>query len=220
MTERFLDFVLKEKTRNFVAFYYYFYCLLYMFQIKIPILFEIFCGIVFFICSILGAIYICEIIDKIVESNIIKTREKICSKIKVVVKEIFIFIPVWIISFLINEYILIGEPVNQTSIVEHIKESPVFYSIFVIIIGPIIEEFIFRFLPSRFIKNKILYILISGFVFAMMHVIDELNPFYYIWYYIIRAIYYGYSYKKTKDIFVPISIHVLNNLIATLQILI
>lgn len=81
-----------------------------------------------------------------------------------------------------------------------------------IIIGPIIEEFIFRFLPYRFIKNKILYVIVSTVIFAGMHVLNDPNPFYYIWFYMMRPLYYGYRYHKTKDILVPISMHSLNNL--------
>ena len=108
---------------------------------------------------------------------------------------------------------MVGQPANQTNIEQTFLEELILNSIMAIIVGPIIEEFIFRFLPSRFIKNKILYVIVSTVVFAAMHVLDDPNPFYYIWFYIIRACYYGYSYYKTKDILVPISIHSFNNFI-------
>ena len=93
---------------------------------------------------------------------------------------------------------------------------PILKSMLSIIIAPIIEEFVFRLLPHRFIKSPIIYVVISTVVFAAMHVINDPNPFYYIWFYMMGPLYYGYRYHKTKDILVPISMHSFNNLIATL----
>ena len=126
------------------------------------------------------------------------------------------FIPILLISDCVISFIMVGQPANQTSLDKAFYEAPIFNSILSIIIGPIIEEFIFRFLPYRFIKNKTLYIIVSTVVFAAMHVVNDPNPFYYIWFYMMRPLYYGYRYHKTKDILVPLSMHSLNNLVATL----
>lgn len=124
------------------------------------------------------------------------------------------FIPFLLISECVISFIMIGEPANQTKIEESFYETLIFNSIYVVIIGPIIEEFIFRFLPYSFIKNKKLYVIVSAVIFAAMHVINDSNPFYYIWFYILGALYYSYRYYKTKDIWVTISLHSFNNLIA------
>ena len=126
------------------------------------------------------------------------------------------FIPIFIITICITSFIMVGQSANQTSIDESFYEAPIFNSILAIIIGPIIEEWIFRFLPSKFINNRTLYIIVSTVIFATMHVIDDPNAFYYIWFYMMRPLYYAYRYHKTKDILVPISMHSLNNLVATL----
>ena len=111
---------------------------------------------------------------------------------------------------------MVGQPENQAVLDMVFYEAPIFNSILSFIIAPIVEEFIFRFLPYRFIKNGNLYIIVSTVVFAAMHVINDSNPFYYIWFYMMKPWYYGYRYHKTRDIFVPLSMHILNNLIATL----
>lgn len=58
----------------------------------------------------------------------------------------------------------------------------------------------------------------SAFIFAGMHVLNDPNPFYYIWFYMMNPLYYGYRYYETQDILVPISMHSLHNLIAALPL--
>ena len=53
-------------------------------------------------------------------------------------------------------------------------------------------------------------------MFAAMHVIDDPNAFHYVWFYMMRPIYYGYRYYETDNIWVSISMHSLNNFIAVL----
>lgn len=129
------------------------------------------------------------------------------------------FIPIWLVSCLVATLFSIGEVANEKRLHELFYEGPIFYSIYIIIIGPIIEEFIFRFLPYRFIKNKVLYIIVSSIVFATMHVLEDTNPFYHIWIYMMRPLYYGYRYHKTKDLWVTISMHSFNNLIGILSLI-
>lgn len=50
--------------------------------------------------------------------------------------------------------------------------------------------------------------------FAAMHVIHDPNPFYYIWFYMIKPLYWAYRYHKTKDIYVTICMHSFSNFIA------
>ena len=139
-----------------------------------------------------------------------------------ITNELLKFIPVWVISVLIGSIltILFGEPTNQIRIEEEFEGLSLFSLIAMVIYTPIIEEYLFRFLPHKFIKNQVLYIIISSIVFAGMHVVDDPNAFCHIWIYIIRPIYYAYRYYKTQDIRVTISFHAFNNLISTLMMLI
>ena len=52
-----------------------------------------------------------------------------------------------------------------------------------------------------------------------MHVVNDTNAFYNIWFYLPNALYLGYRYYKTNDLLVTISIHSLNNLLATLPLI-
>ncbi len=217
--ERFFTFIMKEKTRNFFAFAFYVSFIVMLIEIELPMVLQVISFIVqIIILPLICLIYMNEWMDKMFEKNRGKLGKNIIEEIKKISKEILMFIPILLISKCITSFIMVGQPANQTSIEESFCEALIFNSIYAIIIGPIIEEFIFRFLPYRFIKNKTLYIIVSTIIFAAMHVVNDTNPFYYIWFYMIRAFYYGYRYHKTKDILVPLSMHSLNNFVETLLI--
>ena len=100
-------------------------------------------------------------------------------EIKKILKEICKFIPVWILSIIVSTIMtgFFGEPNNQTS-VESTAQSSAITSVIMmlLIVGPFIEEYIFRFLPYKFIKNEVLYILISSIVFSAFHVFVDTSP--------------------------------------------
>lgn len=215
---RFFSFIRKEKTRNFFAFAYYVLFIAMLMDINLPLALEIICLIVvMFIALFCCPVYMTEWMDKMVERNKGKLGKNIIQKMKKIDNEILMFIPILLIYNCVISFVCVGQPANQTRVEESFYDAPIFNSMFIILIGPIIEEFIFRFLPYKFIKNKTLYIIVSTVVFASMHVLNDSNPFYYIWFYMMTSLYYGYRYHKTKDILVTISIHSLNNLLATLQ---
>lgn len=213
---RFFTFVKKEKTRDFIAFVFYALFLFLMLGIDMPIALEIICfGLVVSISALGSSVYLLDWLDEhCVQKH--ELGKNIWQELKKIVKEIAMFIPIWLISSYIINTFVVRQPANQTGLEESFKESPIFNSIFAIVFGPMLEEFIFRFLPYRFIKNKTLYVIFCSIIFAGMHVIDDPNPFYYIWCYMPDALYYTYRYYKTKDIWVTISLHSFNNLIATL----
>ena len=217
---RFFTFIMKERIRKFIAFTYYVLFICIAVEINLPLALDIICFIIVtFITLFCIPVYQSEYIDKIYERNRGKIGKNIIPETKKIAKEILMFIPILIITTCITSFIMFGKPANQTSIDESFYKAPIYNYILIIIIGPIIEEWIFRFLPSKFINNRTLYIIVSTVIFATMHVIDDPNAFYYIWFYMMNALYYAYRYHKTKDILVPISMHSLNNLIATLLLI-
>lgn len=219
--ERFLIFLMKDQIRNFLSFTFYVLTIVTLIGIDLPLILEIIFGIILMLIGLLGGtIYMNEWLDKVFEKSNENLRKNIIEEIKKILKEFLMFIPIILLSIFITSFIMVGKSVNQTVVEENFSKSPISFSIFAIIIGPIIEEFIFRFLPYKFIKNKTLYIIVSAIIFAAMHVVNDTNPFYYIWGYMINSFYYGYRYHKTQDILVPISMHSVNNLVATIFIII
>lgn len=82
------------------------------------------------------------------------------------------------------------------------------------VIGPIFEELLFRYSYinslSRFCKNKLVIILISSFIFAILH-----SNIMTIIYAFIIGIINSYLYLKKKDILIPIIVHMSANIITT-----
>lgn len=142
-------------------------------------------------------------------------RQKIINETRKLIKEFLMFIPMLLLSHVICS-LMTGIPENQAALDKDFYEAPIWNSILMIILGPMLEEYVFRYLPNRFIKNSTLYIIFTSLVFAWMHVSSDPNPFYYIWVYMSHALYYGYRYRKTQDIKVTLLCHSFNNLIATL----
>lgn len=213
---RFITLLMKEKTQKFFAITLYISFILMFMQIDLPIILMI----IWIVIMLLGwPMYISKCMIEINEKNEEQLGKNLKSEIKKIAKEILMFIPILLISYCVTFFMMVGKPANQTGIEQFFYEAPISSLILIIIVGPIIEEFIFRFMPYSFIKNKILYIIISTVVFAAMHVINDSNALNYIWFYMMRPLYYGYRYYKTKDILVPISMHSFNNLIAILLLI-
>ena len=88
-------------------------------------------------------------------------------------------------------------------------------SIISVITAPIIEEFIFRKSFKNIFKLKYLFIIISGFIFGILHVADFSNisqillgiP------YILMGIDFAYIYYKTDNLFVTLTFHSAHNLV-------
>lgn len=211
LMERFLRFLKKEKTKSVLAFLVYFSIIFWVLEFDMSSVTKVILGIIQFTIVILW--YVICLYEITNDSLSPKKKE---NKIKLIVKEIAMFIPILIITCFITELFVVGTPVNQASIDSDFGSSPIFYSLMIIVFGPIIEEYIFRLLPRKFIKNKYVYIIFSSTMFAAMHVIDDPNAFHYVWFYMMRPIYYGYRYYETDNIWVPISMHSLNNFIAVL----
>lgn len=100
---------------------------------------------------------------------------------------------------------------------------PVWYTMpLAIIIAPFIEEFIFRGVIRRFIKNNILFIIISGVLFGLAHSIIEGNiqqilimgiP------YALMGGYFAYLYAKTDNITISMINHLIWNTFASVLML-
>lgn len=107
---------------------------------------------------------------------------------------------------------LTGDPVsvNEEQINNALNANK-YYALTVVIFGPILEEVVFRFLPYKAFKNKTIFVLVSGFIFALLHCITSPNILIHLPLYLPFALYLGYRYCKTEDIFVTMAIHMFSN---------
>ena len=108
---------------------------------------------------------------------------------------------------------------GQEIIVETLKVAPIYTFIVTVFVAPILEELIFRLSFKNVIKNKWLFIIISGVIFGAIHVVFSVNDIYQLLYlipYCSLGIAFSYMYYETDNILVPISFHILHNTITAI----
>lgn len=158
------------------------------------------------ICCLLIVIAVIGIVVTYVPELLKGIKEK-KRKERHLAREILWYLPIWIGSVIFSA-LFMKNGANARAVGSY------FDSILgggaLVLTAPIFEEFFFRFIPRRFMRNDIAYILISSIVFAWVHVVGD--P--YFWnmiFYIIRPVYYSYRYVKTDDIVVPFVLHEFGN---------
>jgi len=115
--------------------------------------------------------------------------------------------------------------VNQELIETYIKRAPLLMAISTSILAPIYEEFLFRLGFKKVLGNNILFVIVSGTLFGLLHVfpleegitlslgiIQSIS-------YVTMGILLAYVYKKYNNIYYSIGIHFLNNFISILTMI-
>ena len=108
---------------------------------------------------------------------------------------------------------------NQIALQNSFNSNPVFIAILAMFYAPIAEELMFRGVFRKFIKNKKLFIIVSGVVFGLMHVIDDsktLAEFSYVFVYSILGIYLAGIYAKTNNLCTNIFMHFMQNTLSVI----
>ncbi len=103
-----------------------------------------------------------------------------------------------------------------------LMELPLWFMIIIAtILGPMVEEGIYRGILGKFIKNKVAFVIISSLLFAAMHVVTITSlpesPMQYLFLiqYGVMGIVLSLNYVRTKNIFSSYMIHMLMNAVAT-----
>jgi len=126
------------------------------------------------------------------------------------------------LSGLLN--IIPRQSVNQISIENALSSNgAVFMILAAVLLGPIIEELIFRKAIFGLFKSDKIALAVSTFVFGAVHLLGEssiitglINGIAYF----MMGFIFGYIYlKNDKNIYVPIAVHIISNLISILLIL-
>ena len=126
-------------------------------------------------------------------------------------------------SFIISLFTGIKMSNNEETVRDSINVAP-FYMLFACaVVAPILEEMTFRKALNGLIKNKWVFIITSGLLFGMLHVLNigsNLLGLLYIIPYSSMGIAFAYLLSKTENITLPIMVHMLHNLIlVVMQIL-
>ena len=115
---------------------------------------------------------------------------------------------------------------NQEAIIEMAASSPIFMLITTVLLAPFVEEMIFRvgIFQMFYHKNRILAYLLGSLSFGFVHIMGGLfmGDFTQILFLLPYSL-LGYAlcniYEKRDSIFVPMIVHMLNNLVAMIAIL-
>ena len=150
-------------------------------------------------------------------------HKSLIEKIKKLTKmDIIYTVVVTVILIVLNEImsrILISANVemqNQDAIIEAYKNSKILMSISIALFAPFIEEMVFRYSFSTFIKNDTLFIIISSLVFGLLHGIGIVTILYVMLGALLALIYL----KTKKNVIASTIAHILNNGFAIITMLI
>lgn len=111
---------------------------------------------------------------------------------------------------------------NETMVRSYINASPLLMAIDISFYAPLAEELLFRKSVRDVVKNKWLYIFISGFIFGGMHVIgtEGLIGLLYLIPYCSLGFTFAYIYAKTDNIYSSIMLHFMHNTISLILLLV
>ena len=81
-----------------------------------------------------------------------------------------------VVTVLLNIFHCNVTPENQALVEQIARSYPIGMLISTVILAPVLEELIFRGSIRRIISNKVLFVIISGIVFGLIHVTDYKIP--------------------------------------------
>ena len=127
-----------------------------------------------------------------------------------------------VLSLIISFISHMPNATNQTNLNEMFKKMPFYVAFLCMIYAPISEELMFRATFKKLFKNKYLFIIISGVLFRIAHVIDDYKTYYellYILVYSSLGIFLSYIYYKTNNIFASMYFHFLQNTLSIIAMI-
>ena len=111
---------------------------------------------------------------------------------------------------------------NQQALQNMFAKFPIYVALLSMFYAPFAEELMFRGVFKKFIKSKYLFILVSGILFGLLHVIDDsktLAEFSYIIVYSSLGMFLASLYYKTNNLWTNISFHFLQNTLGVIGML-
>ena len=163
---------------------------------------------------------VCILYFKELKKSFTCLKNKINSKFYKALKYWLIGLIIMIGSNILIKNLGIGEASNDTRVINNLLSNPVVYGIITIFLTPILEELVFRLSFKDIFKYKWLFILFSGIIFGSIHVFSSLTDIYQLLYlipYCSLGIAFSYMYYDTDNIFIPISFHILHNILVTIS---
>ena len=126
---------------------------------------------------------------------------------------ILILVNIVLYRLFVNMNVELG---NQEAVLEAYESSKILMLISVVFLGPFVEEMVFRYSLSTFIKNNYVFVIVSSLMFGLMHGVGVATILY-----TLLGIILSLTYLKTnKNVIASIIAHILNNAFAMITIMI
>ncbi len=128
-----------------------------------------------------------------------------------------------ILSISIRLYTGLDTSGNQESLNTLFSSKPVVVAILATLYAPFVEELLFRGVFRKFINNKWLFIITSGVLFGIAHMIDNfknLDQLLFVFVYSSLGCFLAATYYKTNNVFTNIMFHFIQNALALIGMII
>lgn len=113
---------------------------------------------------------------------------------------------------------------NEEAVRSVFTQAPVYMFFSAVVFAPLVEETIFRLGIRNIVKNDLLFILISGFIFGGLHVFPTMTnvmDLLYLIPYCTPGVVFAYLLVKSNNLFVPAGLHFIHNgVLMSLQFLV
>ncbi len=105
---------------------------------------------------------------------------------------------------------------NQNALIDILGSSAFIGFIITVFLAPLVEEIVFRYSFSSFIKNRVVFVIVSSLLFGIMHGIGVVTLLY-----AFLGMMFAIIYIKTDNNVVACTMaHIINNVVAVTLILI
>ena len=103
---------------------------------------------------------------------------------------------------------------NEEAVRQMFNDMPIYTFISAVIFAPFLEELVFRKSFRFMFSDDIVFIILSGLTFGAFHVVGNVETIFDLVYlipYSIPGFVFAYALTKSKNIFVPIGLHLIHN---------
>lgn len=135
---------------------------------------------------------------------------------------LFSLLCIFILTVAIRISVNIETATNQAELTKQFKDTPILIGLLSIIYAPFVEEILFRGIIRKFINNKYIFIIVSGLLFGVAHVIDDfksIGELLYILVYGSLGCFLATVYNKTNNIFTNMYFHFIQNTLAIIGLI-
>ncbi len=155
---------------------------------------------------------------KYLKQKIIDFKNNFVKYFKISVKNWFLGFIIMIISNIIINSFIPGLGKNEEGVQQLITEIPIIAFIMTTVFAPFVEEMIFRKYLQDAIKNKTAFMILSGLIFGLVHVMgfDSWLEYILIIPYGALGFMFAKTLNETDNIYSTIMMHMLHNGVLTL----